>query len=303
MKQHIETAGKHIRRSPYQALAAILIMFLTFFVATFLAILAYASQATLQYFETRPQIIAFLKADATTENIASLQKKLETDSRVKDIRYVSKEQALSIYREATSNNPLLSELVSPKVFPASLEFSVAQLSFAEELIKEVEKQDAVEQVVFTASLGGQNELGNVIANLKRVTNYVRIGGSVILGFLLTSSLIVLLVIIGMRIASRRDEIETLQLMGATAGFIRTPFIFEGIFYAVIGSILGWITAVILILYSMPSLIAYFGDIPVLPRDTLELLKLFGMILGAQIVLALTLGTIGSLVSLRRYLKI
>lgn len=303
MERHIRTAGKYIRRAPYQASAAILTMTLAFFVATVLSILAYASESTLNYFETRPQIIAFLEDEATPEQVSSLQRTLESDSRVKDLHYVSKEQALGIYQEATRDNPLLSELVSPKVFPASLEFSVTDLSYAEDLVGQLEKEGIVDQVVFTASLGDSGSLGEVIANLRRITGYIRVGGVVVLGFLLLSSLLILLVIISMRISMRRKEIEILKLLGATSGFIRMPFVLEGLFYTTFGAFMGWLLASLLVLYSVPALTSYFGEIPVLPLETTSLLGLLGTILGGELLLALVLGSLGSMFAVRRYLKI
>lgn len=303
MMPSIKTAKKHIRRAPYQALAAVLIMTLTFFVATILAILAYASHSTLRHFETQPQIIAFLKNEATSEQVSVLQKELDADLRVRNVHYVSKEDALEIYRKATSDKPVLSELVSPKVFPASLEFSVTDLSFAEEVIREVEQKETVNQVAYTASLGSTKNIGEVVNNLRTITNYIRIGGLVLLGFLLTSSLLILLVILGMRIASRREEIEILQLIGATPGFIRAPFIFEGIFYALSGALVGWLVATLGILYLTPSIASFFADIEVLPLTTQGLAMLFGVILGTELLLGLMLGATGSFIALRRYLKI
>lgn len=303
MKDHIKTARKQIRRAPYQALAAVLIMTLTFFVATVLGILAYTSQATLKYFETRPQIIAFLKNEAQPEQVAALQKEIGADPRVKNVKYVSKEEALEIYRNATSDKPVLSELVSPKVFPASLEFSVTDLAHAESVVKEVEGKEIVNQVAYTASLGSSKNIGEVVNNLRSVTNYIRIGGLILLCFLLTSSLLILLVILGMRVSSRREEIEILQLIGATPGFIRAPFIFEGIFYALSGAAVGWLLATLLVLYLMPSVAGFFADIEVLPATTGGLATLFGALLGTELILGLLLGATGSFVALRRYLKI
>lgn len=303
MGQHLKTAGAYIGRSPYQALAAVLIMTLTFFVATILAVLAYASGSTLKYFETRPQVIAFLKEEATSEQISLLQRQLESDTRVKEVRYVSKEQALEIYREATSDNPLLSELVSPKIFPASLEFSVTELNFAEELIAEVRKQEVVDQVLFTASLGGSSDVGNVINNLRTITSYIRVGGSAILAFLLSSSFLIILVIISMRIASRREEIEVLKLIGATPSFIRAPFLLEGMFYGAVGAFTGWFVAGLLVLYALPTVASYFGEIPILPTQTSQLLVLFGVIFAGELALAVLLGVTGGFIALRRYLKL
>lgn len=303
MGQHFKTAWRHIRRVPYQALAAIFIMAITFFVATILAMLTYASSRTLNYFETRPQIIAFLKDDATPDKISGLERDLSNDQRIKNIKYVSKEQALGIYKEATSDNPLLSEFVSPKIFPASLEFSVTDLSFTEPVIKEVKDNNIIDEVVFTASLGKGKDVGQVIENLKTITKYIRIGGISIVSIFLVSSLFILLLIIGMRVASRREEIEVFKLLGATKGFIRMPFIIEGVMYAVFGSFLGWILAAILILYSAPAILSYFGPIEVFPGETSEFILLLFKILGAEIALAFVLGLLGSFTALFRYLKI
>lgn len=303
MGQHFKTAWRHIRRVPYQALAAVFIMAITFFVATILAMLTYASSRTLNYFETRPQIIAFLKDDATPDQISGLERDLSNDQRVKNIKYVSKEQALGIYKEATSDNPLLSEFVSPKIFPSSLEFSVTDLSFTEQVIKEVKDNSIIDEVVFTASLGKGKDVGQVIENLKTITKYIRIGGISIVSILLVSSLFILLLIIGMRVASRREEIEVFKLLGATKGFIRMPFIIEGVMYAVFGSFLGWISAAILILYSAPAILSYFGPIEVFPGETSEFVLLLFRILGAEIALAFVLGLLGSFTALFRYLKI
>lgn len=302
MGHHFKTAWIHIRRVPYQALAAIFIMVITFFVAAALALLAYASSQTLHYFETKPQIIAFLKDDATPDSVSSLQRKLGGDQRIKNIGYVSKEQALEIYKSATSDNPILSELVSPSVFPASLEFSVVDLMFTEEVIKEVGKENIVAQVVFTGSLGDSKDINTVINNLSSITNYIRIGGAAVVGFLLVSSFLTLLVIIGMRVAARREEVETLMLLGATPGFIRMPFIIEALFYALFGSFLGWVLSAILILYATPFLASYFKDVPVLPQDTSGLFLLLGQVLGAELILAFFLGLLGSLIALGRYRK-
>src|SRR3990167_2860086 len=113
MNIHLKTALDYIKRSPFQALAAMFVLSLTFFVATLVSILVYSSSQLLSYFETRPQVIAFLKDDTLQDAIATLQHKLSLDTRIKEIRYVSKEEALAIYKKATSDNPLLGELVSP----------------------------------------------------------------------------------------------------------------------------------------------------------------------------------------------
>jgi cell division transport system permease protein len=299
---HLKTALGYIRRSPFQALSAGFVLTLTFFVATLVSVLVYSSSKLINYFETRPQVIAFLKNDAGESDIADLQHKLTSDPHIKDVKYVSKEEALSIYKKATSDNPLLGQLVSPSIFPASLEFSVTDLTFAQGIIDKVKTEKIVDSVGFTAALGGETTLKDVVGRLKTVTTYVKAGGAVFAGLLAATSLVVLLTIISMRMVGRRQEVEILDLIGATPAFIRSPIIVEALIYAALGAVLGWAIAFIAVLYSAPTAVSYFGEIPILPRDALGIFELFGIILVGELVVAVILALSGSLLAISRVKK-
>jgi len=302
MKTHFRTAIGYIRRSPFQALSVSFVLSLTFFVSTLVSVLVYSSSKLIIYFETRPQVIAFLKNDAVDTDIASLQHKLELNTSVKDIVYVSKEEALSIYKNATSDNPLLGQLVSASIFPASLEFSVTDLSYAQNMINELKNESIVDSVGFTAALGGESSLDDVITRLKTVTTYVKIGGIIFTGLLFATSLVILLVITSMRVVGRREEMEILNLIGATKSFIRKPLVIEALIYTLSGVILGWAAAFIAILYLAPSIVTYFGEIPILPKDALGLFELFGIILAIQLFGGAILALSGSLLAISRVKK-
>jgi cell division transport system permease protein len=299
---HLKTALGYMRRAPFQAAAAVFVLSLTFFVATLVSILAYSSSQLLNYFESRPQVIAFLKDGTSDTQVGDLQHKLAANSVVKDIKYVSKEEALSIYKKATSDNPLLGQLVSPSIFPASLEFSVADLSFAQNIIDEVKGESIVDSVGFTAAVGGEANLNDVVSRLKTITTYVRLGGIIFTGVLTLASFVVLLITITMRMATRREEIEILNLIGATKSFIRSPIMMEAVIYALVGVFVGWILAFIAVLYSAPTLVSYFGEIPILPRDTVGILSVFGIILGAELLGGMILAISGSLLAISRVRK-
>jgi len=302
MSIHTKTAIEAIKRSPFQAVSAIFVLALTFFVATTVAILVYASNKSLSYFETRPQIIAFLKDDAKADGISALQNKLAIDIRIKDVKFVPKEEALAIYKKATEDNPQLAELVSPSIFPASLEFSVTDLKLAEKIIEEVRSEAIVDQVGFTANLGGEKSLGDVVTRLKTISYYLRLGGIVFVGVLGITSFLVLLVIISMRMTSRKGEIEILSLIGATPKFVSSPIVLEGIIYAILGVAISWTTSFIMWLYVSPSLLSYFGQIPILPKNPLSFFILFAVILGTELLVGFTLALTGSLVAVKRSLK-
>lgn len=295
----LKTAWTHIRRSPFQAMAALFVLSITFFVITFLSIITYSSGQVLRYFETRPQVIAFLKDEVTAESISTLQNKLKVDERVNEVDFISKEEALEIYKKATADNPLLSELVSPSIFPASLEVSLTDLSYAQDVIEELKSNEIVEQVGFTASLGGEDTLGDVVGRLRTITWYLRIGGGTFALLLASTSFLVLIIIISMRMTTRRGEIETLKLIGATPAFIRNPIILEALIYALCGVVVGWLITLIIVLYATPSLISYFGDIPILPRDAIQLLYIFGIILLGELLVGLFLALTGSILAVSR----
>jgi cell division transport system permease protein len=299
---HFRSAIDSVRRSPFQALAAVFVLAMTFFVATNLVVLVYSSNNLLKYFETRPQIIAFLKDKVTPEAISALQNKLTSDLRVKDVRYVSKEEALEIYKTATSDNPLLGQLVSPTIFPASLEFSLKDLSHAEDIINEVKKEGIVNDVGFTASLGGEKTLKDVVSRLRDATHYLKVGGVVFVGMLTITSFLVLFLIIGMRMSARKGEIEVLNLIGATSGFIRSPVILEALIYSFSGVLIGWLLGFIAWLYAAPNIISYFGDIQILPKNAVDFGVLFISILAGELLIGLLLAFMGSLVAVSRARK-
>ncbi len=303
MSLHLKTSIANIRRAPFQAMAAISVLAITFFVSTLIALAVYSSNQIISYFETRPQIIAFLKDDTTQEQVDDLMGRLTGDPRIANLKFVSKEEALNIYKEATSDNPLLGELVSPSIFPASIEFSPSDLSHAQDLISLVEGELVVEDIGFTANVGGSSAVGDVINRLKTISYYVRLTGAVSVGVLAVTSGLVLMVVISMRISMKKEEIESLSLIGASPGFIRAPLLLEAIEYGVLGAFLGWLLAAVLAMYVSPHLFSYFGTLPILPKEPSQFFGLLGIILLGEVLISVTIATLGSLFSLSRTLKL
>lgn len=128
------------------------------------------------------------------------------------------------------------------------------------------------------------------------------GRLVFLGSMAIVSLLVLLVIIGMRLSVRKGEIEILNLIGATPGFIRSPIILEAIIYCLTGVFLGWVFSFIIALYVTPAVVSYFGQIMVLPRDITSFTILFGMILGVEVVIGIILALFGGSLAFSRAYK-
>lgn len=290
MNRSFEYAKKNIRRSPFQALAACMIMFLTFFALLTFLILAAGSQAILRYYESKPQVIVFFK-DATTEaDVAAIQNALKKEPRVTNTKYVSKEEALKIYRQRNKNDPTLLELVTANILPASLEISTVTPEDLAPVANILKREPVVEEVVVPE---------DVVQTLTSATTIVRLVGGATVLFLILFSILIILMVIGFKIRLKRAEIEIMRLIGASSQFIRMPFVLEGVFYSLVGAISAWVLVYALIWYFTPFLQGYLGEIQLLPVNPLLMLAL----LGCALVVASIIGSLGSLAAVRRYLHI
>lgn len=286
---HLNTVAKYIRRSPYQALAATLIMSLTFFAITVFGILTIFSIRFIAYFESRPQLTVFFEDAATAKDIKELEDSLAATGKTSSIVYVSKEDALKIYREQNKGDPILLDLVTSDILPASIEVQALAAQDLAELAEIVKKNDKVEEVVFQK---------DIVDTLVAWTNGLRKLGLFIIAVLVTVSILVVITIIGIKITIRREEIETMKLLGASNWFIRVPFLLEGAFYGFIGSVIGATAAIGLFYYFSPSLESFLRGVAIFPIAPTMMLEL----LGIEVIIACFLGAFASYLAVLRYLK-
>jgi cell division transport system permease protein len=125
---------------------------------------------------------------------------------------------------------------------------------------------------------------------------VRIAGIALSGLLIFASLTTIVMILGLKFTARKAEINTLSLLGATSWYIRSPFVSEGMIYAISGAVVGWGLSYVTLLYLTPNIIAFLQDIVILPVAPMVMLAM----LGAEIILAGMIGALASLIATRRY---
>ncbi len=288
--RYVDFTKRNIRRTPFQAMAASMVMFLTFFSLLVFLLLAAGSQAMLRYYESKPQVIAFFKDGTTQKDVEAIENALKQETRVTATKYVSKEDALKIYRQRNEDRPALLELVTATTLPASLEISTQSPDDLQPIAEILKKEPVVDEVLVPE---------DVVKPLTQATRIIRIiGGSTVI-FLTFFSTLVILMIIGFKIRIKRDEIEIMRLLGAPTSFIRGPFILEGIFYGIVGAISSWILVYLMLWYFSPFLKAYLGEVQLLPVNPLFMLAL----LGSQIIVAIIVGGLGSIGATRRYLRV
>ena len=286
----IEFTRRNIRRTPFQALAASMVMFLTFLALQTFIILAAGSQASLRYFESKPQVIAFFKDGTTDQDVSAIENALKQETRVTNTKFISKEEALQIYREKNKKDPMLLELVTANILPASLEISTQTPQDLQPIAEILKREPVVSEVIVPE---------DVVATLTSVTQIIRVvGGSTVI-FLMLFATLVIIMVIGFKIRIKRTEIEIMRLLGASSSFIRNPFILEGMFYGITGAVAAWILSYSLLWYFTPFLQGYLGEVKLLPVDPLFMLSL----LGGSLILTCFVGGVGSFAAARRYLKI
>lgn len=288
--KYIEVAKKNIRRTPYQALAASLIMFLTFLTLLIFLLLAIGSEQILKFYEGKPQVIAFFKDNTTDEDFQKLDRALKATGRVTQVKFVSKDEALKIYQERNKNEPALLELVTASILPASLEVSTQSPQDLETIAQLLLKEPVVGDVIVP------KDAIEVIIN---ATSIIRTVGSFVVATLILFSFLVVLMIIGFKIRIKRTEIETMRLLGASSWFIKIPFILEGITYGLAGAFFAWVIVYGVLWYFTPFIQGYLNEIQLLPVSPLVMFYLLGVIS----LVAVLVGGMGSFGAVRRYLKI
>lgn len=274
-------------RSPYQSLAAIMVVTLSLFLICASVFIGLGLQATLKYFESKPQVSAFLRDEIKIPEIDLIKTKILGLGGVKSIDFISKESALEIYRQQNKDKPQLLEMVTAKTLPASLEVTTANLADLKKVAELLQQEAMVEDVIFQE---------DIVSSLSRWIATVRSMAIIFGGYLSTMSILVVLVIVSMKIAQRRDELEILKLLGASNWYIKKPFLLEGMIYGTVAAILSWGAAYVSILIETPYLSAFLQGIisfPLSPATTLP-------ILGGLVTAGVIIGLIGSWAAVARF---
>ena len=278
-----------IRRSPYQALVSILMVSVTFFVVYMFSFFVAGTQKVLTYFETQPQVIAFFELETPETSITALEKKMTEQWYVDSVKVVTQDEALKIYQEDNKNDPLLLELVTADILPASIEVAAKDLDSLILVKEELEKASDVEDVEYQEG---------IVETLSSWTASVRTIGIVAIFTLSTISFLIIMVIIAIKATHKRNTIKIMRFIGATSWYIKAPFVVEGMLYGIMGSVLGFGATVATLMYSSPWISEFLGDIQIFPIPT----ELFAIQVGVGTLGGIVLGGFAGLLAVQRLIK-
>ena len=183
------------------------------------ALLAVNVSSVVDELEDQSEAIVYLDDNTTDEEQERIRKSIISTGKIATIEFIPKEEALSSMMDSMGDEGLLFEAYKEdNNLPDSYRVTFDDVSDLESTVASIEKIDGV------LSVSAMTEVASVITGLKKMAY---IGGVVIIGLLVAVSLMIVGNTIKITVFSRRREVNIMKYVGATNGFIRLPFIVEG----------------------------------------------------------------------------
>jgi cell division transport system permease protein len=275
-------------RNAVMSLAATATMILMLLLLAGFWIIQTGLLAGLQFTEQKVEVVAYLQTNATDTQVAELQTKLKAMPEVASVAYVSRDEALVRFRAsmAAQGREDLTRYLDNNPLYASLEVKMVNPSQVRVVGDALRGDPSVRNVI---------NIEDLVQRVLTVTSILRTAGTVVLVIVGVIALFIIINTIRLAVLARAEEIEVMRLVGASDAFIRWPFVFEGAFVGLLGSVL---TLVILLAVADP-LSAFMADFfRVLPLQFGSLTRdLVTLVMGAGV----GLGILGSWLSVRTYL--
>lgn len=240
-------------------------------------------------------IEVFIENDATDEQINTLEGKIKDLEYINTVTFKSKQEALDSMKENLKDNQELLEGYEGEnnIFPASFIVTLTDLSHATEIEAQIEGMENVKKIT---------SRNDTIDMLIKIANGIKIAIGIISIILLIISVTIIANTIRLTVHARRKEISIMKYVGATNGFIRWPFMVEGIIIGLISAIItlliiGFIYNIVLQKIQMSNVL------PALGVNLLEFNEIVQLIAIAYLILGIGVGVIGSSISMKKYLEV
>src|SRR3989344_5531045 len=289
-------------RNGFVSLAAVLIMSITLFVIAGLMLAGAALQSTLTDLTNKVDVTVYFLTSAEEEKVMDTKRALEALPEVALVTYVSREQALSDFRERHKNDqPILSALdeLGENPLGASLEIRAKETSQYGSIAAYLDSQQqsgtetgkTIDRINYYQNKTAIERLGSIIDTSRTL-------GYTIAAVLALASVLIAFNTIRLAIYTARDEIGVMNIVGASRWYVRGPFMIAGVLYGVVSAII-----VLLLLYPVtiwigPGSERFLGSFNVFTYFTDMFPLFFLVITGAGILL----GAVSSYLAVRRYLR-
>ena len=240
--------------------------------------------------EKENQVLVYIDEDYSEAEAKSVGSRINLISNVHEAKFVSREQALDNFVGKQSDTTAFNG-VDASILRARYEVTVEDNSLLEQTVAEIEKIDGV------AEVNAYYEIANGFQSLQKVLN---IASMVIIIVLFVVSLFIISNTVKLAMYSRSEEIAIMKMVGATNSFIRLPFVVEGFILGMLGAVIA---------FFLEWGLYDFLQAKIAVVDTLRLFQIVPFAEVIELVAisyALTgfaVGVVGSLLSIRKFLKV
>lgn len=237
------------------------------------------------------EIQIYLEDDIESEKMKEIEDKLKSSEGVTDVYFESKDEALEIMKKDWGEESYLLEGLEENPLPNSYIVKLKDIEYADNVVSKLEGIDGIEEIKYYK---------DVIEKLLAAANYIKVGGIIIIAILMFVSVFIISNTIKITVTARKREINIMKYVGATNGYIRGPFVIEGIILGLIGAGL----SILIVNYGYEylfkvineKLYVIFTVYLVAPHALLKDIIIMFMAIGVGI------GTLGSLISLKKFLN-
>jgi cell division transport system permease protein len=286
LKYVVKEGVAGFKRARLASFTAIFSLFVAVLLLGILARVSYNAYEVAQSLKQSIDVEVFL-TDLDDDRTDDLEQDFETQELVQQVTYISQDSAAAIFKEEFGSGA--GSMAELNFLPASFRLKVdpnTKINRIDSLITEVEAQSGVEEVRFNQQLLQMME--------QRFRTVAMTGGG--LGILiLLAALVLVFNTIRLTIYAKRDLIKAMKLVGATNGFIRRPFVVEGIIQGFIAGFLAVGVMYVAFHYILPEYVPQFG-ILAWPFGRWYYLS------GTMVFLSMFMGYWGSQWAARRFIK-
>lgn len=247
-----------------------------------------------QEIEEAQGIQVYINNDATDEEVKQIGEQIKSLNGVNTVEYMSKEDALNQMKEKFKEKEYLLEgYEENNIFPASYIVTLTDLNLSGQVQSDISNLENIKKIT---------SRDETVSTLIDLANGVKIVTAVVLVLLIIISIFIIANTIKLTVHARRKEISIMKYVGATNNFIRWPFVVEGI---LIGIMAGAIS--LLLIGGIYSLVAdkvvNTEFMQVIGMSLVSFSDMFNLIVIVYLILGIGIGTLGSMISMRKYLKV
>lgn len=181
--------------------------------------------------EEQNEVVAILKDELSREDIDLVGLKLTANDNIISVKFVSREEALEQEKLKFGKDAFLLDGIGADTYPNIYILRIGDLSILEETVAEITALDGVDKVY------ASTEVAHILVGVK---NAVYFAGAGIVLILVAVSVVIITNTIKLSVFSRRKEINIMKYVGATDGFIRMPFLVEGMIIGLMAALFAFL---------------------------------------------------------------